>query len=286
MMNKKTLSAVVVLGMLMLLTVLVGCGDSSGGEESSEFASASIQVADPVERYAGSWTVAAVETQGLIMAGDLEVLTDMNDVNDVGVMNLNADGSGTITLEEKDKNNTVMFNWAISENNDKAFVLRPEETTGILGKTARVTYKDNALFMEVNQDDQNATIIFTRDGRYAGAKEISMNTAAPIVSRDELLGQWKMTGMNLMGVSMYGSVDDLKKICGGIDTTVTFKEDGVAEMTNGDGTWVIDRSGATLLPGGAMRTNPCPVKKLYEDIVIDMSEVFGGTEFLMLLSKK
>ena len=140
--------------------------------------------------------------------------------------------------------------------------------------------------MEMVQDDQSATIIFTQDGTYAGAKQISMAEATPITSEADLIGTWKLVGMDMMGISIYGDADSLGSMMGGeADGTITFEQGGVAKSSSGDESWAIDENGATYTTKGLSGDVACPVMKLGDEIAIDASETMGGVELIMVFAK-
>lgn len=161
----------------------------------------------------------------------------------------------------------------------------PFQNVIIIPNHWRDDYATPDYFSRKEEDDQVATAIFTHDGTYPEAKVISMDGAEPITSEDDLLGKWKMTAMNFMGVSIYGSSEALENMSGSTEMTITFKEGGVASMETSDGTWEIGNNGATLTSNDVTGTHTYPIKKLGDDIVIDMSESLGGTEFITLMSK-
>ena len=81
-----------------------------------------------------------------------------------GNMVVNADGSGTLELG----GTSGPFTWAAEDAS--SFYLTVQSETGPTAQQAiLVTYKNGALFMPFEQDDQQTTAVFTKDGNYAGA---------------------------------------------------------------------------------------------------------------------
>ena len=284
-MTKKLLTIfALALCLILSLTVFVGCGGNSDEGDGNADASVSkempaTEAADPADNFVGKWSLAAAESEGVTMAGNFGEMIGMSDD---GMLSINEDGSGKITLGKED-DDTVAFTWELKD--DDTITVTAEDDTDYTEKNFDIKYKDKALFMEMEEDDQVATAIFTHNGTYPEAKIISMDGAEPITSEDELLGKWKMTAMNFMGISIYGSSEALENMSGGTEMAITFKEGGVASMETSDGTWEIGKDGVTLTSNDVTGTHTYPVKKLGDDIVIDMSESLGGTEFITLMSK-
>ena len=193
-------------------------------------------------------------------------------------MTLNADGTGSMVYGEE----TVDLSWA-TEGSDAIYVTVQGGELATQ-EAMLVSYKDDALFMPFEEDGQQATLIFTKDGNYAGAKQISVADATPITSEAQLLGTWKLAGMNMGGVSMYGDVESMTAAMGGEDSSITFKEGGAVEMTGSEGTWAIDANGATLTSTDITGTNTVPVLMLGDDIAIDYSGVYG-IDFIIVMAK-
>jgi hypothetical protein len=215
--------------------------------------------------------------QGLTMGGNFG---QMLGVDNGFTMTINADGTGKMTFGDE----TTDLTWA--ENDASSIYVTPQSSSGAMKQEATlITLKDGALFMPYEQDGQQASIIFTHDGNYAGAKQISLADAKPITAEADLLGTWKLTGMNMGGISMYGDAKTMAAAMGGEESWVTFKEGGVAEMSSGNGSWAVSSDGATITITDITGTNTLPVLKLDNEIAIDYTAVFGGTEFIMVMAK-
>lgn len=144
--------------------------------------------------------------------------------------------------------------------------------------------------MPIEQDGRQASIIFTADGNYTGAKKISLDNAKPITSEAELLGTWKLSGLNMGGVSMYGDAQAMAAAVGGQESWIAFKEGGVAEMESGEVAWAVGDDGATLTTTDIMGTNTVPIMALGDEIAIDYSAVIDysasiGHDFIMVMSR-
>ena len=213
------------------------------------------------------------------MAGDF---SEMAGLSDTGMLNIREDGSGELSLGQ-DEGDTAALTWKLKD--DDTITLTPDKELDSTGESVDVRYENEALFMEIEQDDQTGTAIFTHDGSYPDAKIIRMEDAVDITSEDELIGKWTMSAMNLMGISVYGDPEALNKMMGGEETYIDFRKDGVAAMSTGQGTWKVDSDGAVLTASDVTGTHNYPVKKLGDDIVVDMSASLKDTTFITLLSK-
>ena len=257
---------------------LAACGgggaSSSAASSASSNASSSAAPADPSEKFVGDWKIAAVEMNGVTMVGDFTTLLGEDSAG--MSMSIKKDGTGSMTLGD----DAVDITW--TQKGDDAITVTPVKESDDI-TTVDVAFEDNALKMEMKDDSFTGTAIFTADGTYSSAKEISADGAKPITSEDALIGTWKLTGANLMGVSMYGDADDLAAAMGNIsDTTLAFEKGGTAKAFGEDGAWKVGSDGATLTLSGI----DIPVKALGDDIAIDASAMLGGTmQILMVFSK-
>lgn len=260
---------------------LAACGGSGSSNEGSSdqaatapdegAAGSAAPAADPTAKFIGDWKIAAVEYNGVTMAGDFSKYVGLDGG---GTLAINADGTGTLNLGESRSGD---FKWEAS--GDDAITATVNENS------TPIEYRDGALFLVLEQDGQKGSAIFTPDGTYAAAKEITVKGATPITSEAELLGTWKLTGLSMAGISVYGDADTLRAAMGvEADPDVTFEKGGVAKMNTEDGTWTVDANGAILNTKFVTEDVACPVLMLGDDIVIDFSGA-AGAELYMLMSK-
>lgn len=281
-MEKRVLKVLIaVLCMALAISMLAACGGSSGSgsesgapeqKETAEPEEEPAKAEDPSEKFIGSWKLAAAKSQGVVMSGDFSELLEMDDE---GMLNIDEGGAGKMKMGDESADIT----WKM--NGDDAITVDSEKAE----KPIDIAYEDDALLMTIEEDDQEATAIFTHDGTYAEARTISMDGAEEITSEDELIGSWNMTGMAIMGISIYGETEDLTKMSGGEDMSVTFEKGGVAKMMDSDCSWTVGSDGAYFSFSGMTDEYACPIKKLGDDIIIDMSKIMGEGEIIILLSK-
>ena len=132
---------------------------SDSGSASSVSPNAS-QASSAVQ-FVGTWKLAAVEVRGTTMGGNFGELAGKGSGGD---MIINADGSGTLEL----RGASEPFTWA-AEDASSFYLTVQSETGPTVQQAILVTYKDGALFMPFEQDGQQMTAVFTKDGNYAGA---------------------------------------------------------------------------------------------------------------------
>ena len=185
-----------------------------------------------------------------------------------------------MTLDGK----AVGLSWA-QESDGLAYVTAQSDNGLTAQQAVPVTFKDGALFMEVEQNGQKANAIFTKDGNYAGARQITLEGAVPITSEEKLYGTWKLVGMNMDGISMTGSADDLGAMMAGGEADITFEEGGIVKMSTSDGTWTVTTDGATLTSKDIAGEHTVPILALGDEIALDYSGAYGGTEFIVLMAK-
>ena len=240
---------------------------ASAASASASAASASASSAAPAS-FAGNWKLAAMIYQGITMSGDFSALAGQ-DV-DISIA-IKDDGTGTMTYQGE----AADFTW--EKKGDNVITLKP---TGEDTQTLDVTMKDGALFMTAPMENMEAEAIFTTDGVYAGATEIDMSKATPIKSADELVGNWTVCGLSMMGMSMYGDAASLSAVAGDTDVTATFTKNGKATIMGDEGTFAVDANGATVTFDGVS----LPIVALGDKVAIDLSEALG-TNMVMVFSK-
>lgn len=276
-MKKKLLTALLAICMIMSMSMLAACGGSGAeGTETAEPQSA----ADPVEKFEGEWKLAAAESQGVYMAGNFTELLELSDEGNGNVtLVINADKTGIINLGDESTN----FTWEMKS--DDVITITPETDTDKVGQTVDISYKEDALWLTIVQEEQEASLIYTREGVFAGAKDFNMADATPISSEKDLLGKWTLSGLKMMGIAMYGTGDALKNATGSEEIYLEFKDGGVLDSSGSEGSWEISSEGASVTYSDSLGTHTCPVKKLGDDIVVDSSELLNGSEYLLILSK-
>lgn len=282
-MKKKLLTVLLAICVIMSMGMLAACGGGGGtGDAGDSTGTAETQKdADPAEKFTGDWKLAAAESQGVYMAGNFTELLELSDEGNGNVtLTVNADKTGVINLGDE----SAGFTWELKS--DDVMTITPQTDTDKVGETADISYKKDALWLTIEQDEQEASLIYTKDGIFPDAKDFRLSDATPITSDKDLIGKWSLSGLKLMGIAMYGEGEALKNATNGTDMYIDFKEDGKAEISNGSGgSWEVNSEGAAITYSDSMGTHTLPVLKLGDDIVVDSSELLNGNEYLMVLSK-
>ena len=282
-MKKKLLTVILAICVIMSTGMLAACGGGGGaGDAGDSTGTAETQKdADPAEKFTGDWKLAAAESQGVYMAGNFTELLELSDEGNGNVtLTVNADKTGVINLGDE----SAGFTWEMKS--DDVMTITPQTDTDKVGETADISYKKDALWLTIEQDEQEASLIYTKDGIFPDAKDFRLSDATPITSDKDLIGKWSLSGLKLMGIAMYGEGEALKNATNGTDMYIDFKEDGKAEISNGSGgSWEVNSEGAAITYSDSMGTHTLPVLKLGDDIVVDSSELLNGNEYLMVLSK-
>ena len=282
-MKKKLLTVIHAICVIMSTGMLAACGGGGGtGDAGDGTGTAETQKdVDPAEKFTGDWKLAAAESQGVYMAGNFTELLELSDEGNGNVtLTVNADKTGVINLGDE----SAGFTWELKS--DDVMTITPQTDTDKVGETADISYKKDALWLTIEQDEQEASLIYTKDGIFPDAKDFRLSDATPITSDKDLIGKWSLSGLKLMGIAMYGEGEALKNATNGTDMYIDFKEDGKAEISNGSGgSWEVDSEGAAITYSDSMGTHTLPVLKLGDDIVVDSSELLNGNEYLMVLSK-
>ena len=156
------------------------------------------------------------------------------------------------------------------------------EGLGGFGNTIDLTYSDGVLSTTMEQDGQSATIYFSKDGKLPGATEIVAENAKPITNEADLIGDWKFSGMNLLGLSIYGDAETLNALAGssGTDMSMTFQAGGKGTTGGNEFTYTVGADGAAMESNGTK----VPLKNLDGSLLIDMSEQVGAP-MIMVFTK-
>lgn len=302
---KKYLALICAAMLCVCCLALAACGGgsgsaatASGSASASASASASSSSATAADKAVGSWQLAAIESQGITIAGDFSMFLGSNDKI---TLNVEKDGKATMSMGGE----TANLTWEASGNDIK---FKKDESASASSASASASssstssspffddsssssseftasIKDNALVIDISQDGTSMSMIFTADGTYEGAKVIDVNKADKVTSESDLVGDWKLSGMNMMGISMYGDPSDLSAMMGSTaasstDLTAKFEAGGKATLMGEACTYTVDSNGATITLSG----QTLPVKKLGDDVVIDFSGLYG-MDFAFAFSK-
>ena len=276
---KKRMTLLITALLCATALVLPACGGSSGSAGGG--GTAAEEKVDPSAKFVGTWKFAAAQIQGITMTGDIS--TFIEGADDGIILTITEDGKGSLALGE----DSADLTWELTD--DETITLTVDKksddtsTDEIIDESqpVPVKYLDGALSMEMKNEDMSGAMIFSQDGTWAGATMISADSLTEITDSKDLVGEWKLTGVTMQGVCMYGSAEDLSSIVPtDTDTTISINDDGTAKAMGEDMEWKVDDSGAKLVAGGS----ELPLKAYDGGIALDMSGFFGA-ELVMLYSK-
>ncbi len=292
---KKNFGRMAVLSALSLALVACGGGASSAADSTATSDAASVASADATSAATsaasadatsttsttqtapaatsiiGTWKLAAMEQSGILMGGDMRAVLQMT--GEVDEKDLSGDLM-TITFAEGGKGTLTM----LSESND---ITWEETTTGAKvtpvasdsnpnPDSIDVTLEGNAVSFSMNGNKA----YFTADGTYDGVKPYDIAAAKNVTSESELIGEWKLSGLNMMGLTMQGDPQTLIDQMGLEGASLSFSAGGKCVAFDTETTYSVDANGATILDED--NNLKVPVKMLDGQIVLDMSASLGS----------
>lgn len=275
--------------MVALCVALLGlCGvllsACSGGGASMQSV-----VADPADKFVGTWKLASIETQGITFVGDFSFVMSEgsaakpeateeaeSEPDAVVFLMLQDDGTGTLSAPE----GKASVTWELADDNT-AVVTSQESTaagdsdssTSLLSaETLELAYVDDALVVNRETDDDAYTFTFTESGSIPDEPEIDLSKATEITALDGIVGTWRLTAMKMMGATMYGAPEDLAAMYGD-ETYATLEvgDDGSVRFMGQDVVVQTDTSGSKI----NLVFYELPVKMLDGQVVVDMTDVLG-----------
>ena len=316
---KKLLSLLCAAMLCVCCLALAACGGSSSSTSStssasgSASASASSSAASTTADFVGDWKLAGAETQGMTITGDFSSMMGLSG----GItLSINEGGTGVATYGSDTKD----FTWAELGEGKIAITMPSSEASessasasassasassesassesassesassaasdssasAASGNTVEFTLTDGVLSGALESDGEQGTMLFTKDGKLPNAVEISTSAAKPITSEAELIGEWKLSGMNMMGMIAYGDSETLASLSGEGDTSIVFEQGGKCKMAGEEAKYSVGENGAEIEYNGTK----IPILGLDGNILMDLGSVSGsGVELVMMYSK-
>ena len=238
----------------VLATTLVACG---GGAQSSTASTAtSAAITSSESSFTGSWRTCTMVTDGITIWGDFSSMYGSDGGWTIDVMD-----NGTANMVMGDQSTTV--NWS-AKGNVITF------TNGLgKGEDLVATLDGDVLSANMNMEDSDSSISFSRDGTTSDLPDVSPAGAQPITSADALVGSWKLTAAFSDTVNMYGPDGALAKRLGVSDTMV-FNPKGKGSLMGFDFTWTTDAAGTSF--ESAMADAPVEVLAVDGGIIFSFGE--------------
>ena len=215
----------------------------------------------------GKWTLAALEYQGCIMAGDLSQYMG----GDL-VMDFKSNGKVQLTLGSSSEEGT----W---KANGSTYTVTDASGTAI---AIEYNAKDGTLKLDmgnISSTYAGMAVIMTTSSSSYKAPVLEVNKAKPLSSIKDVEGKWKLSGIVVDGVSMTGSVAQAI----GVDMAIQIKSDGSCTVSSGsqtvDGKVTASNKGVVLSVNGT----DLEIKSLNGSLVIDFTS--AGQAGIMVFSK-
>lgn len=280
-MNKR-LRIIFVVTMCLCALLLTACGTTKQAPAKNEIAAAdetSNDAPEPATQSAtnssffGTWKLAVAKTDGLTIAGDFSML--FRDVESISI-ELRDDTTATMSFGEV----VVDFTWEKVDDTNLRIVRSGDDAedsaTGVLGAydAVSLSLKDESLVMTLGEGDEVSTeLIFTADGTLKGFEPLATDKATDIATSEELVGEWKLSGLRISTVTLYGDADVLvEMVDASTDTTMSIREDGTGTVMGSSVTWKSE-GGKTVL---SYDDKTVTIKGFDGDIIIDMTDMLGG----------
>lgn len=277
---RKHLTVLMCVTLCCLSLGLVACSCSKSSESSAPAEEAASASAD---KFYGTWKMAAMQSQGLVLVGDLSQMADV----DIDMELTIAEGGGAkMSVDDETSNLT----WKLIDDDtiSIAAAKAEDESEGeetVLGDddAVELTYQGGTLVMQMENEGKTVDVSFTPDGTLEGFSAITVASAVPITSADGLAGTWGLTGMNMLGVSMFGDTETLTSALsssGESDYTLVLNEDGTGTLLGQPIEWKVTDTGAVLTSDGA----EIALLDRNGELLVDMSGTIS-IEMCMLFGK-
>ncbi len=274
---RKYLSYVLVLVLGIGCLGLIACGGSGSSGNSEKTAEEQTAekteeapapepevVVDPSEKFIGEWKMAGLQANGVTMVGDLSAITE----DASSSMVIAEDGTGTFAFGE----DSTTLTWTLKSDDVITVTLKPTDEDATLPATVDVTYQDECLSLALDSDEVSGILVYSKDGKITNMQEIALGNATDIASADTLVGTWKLSGVRMSGLSVYGDPAALEEMMGDTaDPTMVFNEDGTIMAFDSECTWEVTESGATI----NIDEVSIPVKAFGDNILVDFGSVLG-----------
>lgn len=231
------------------------------------------------EKFAGEWKLAKAESRGVTISGNFSSMFG----SEAGMsISLGAGGAGSMAFD----GNTPDVTWELT--GDDSIVIKPiEGKSDDVVPTMAATYDkaDDAIVVDLHTDDFEGTVTFSRDGTLKSMPDLDLGAATAITSADQVAGTWSICGVRMSGAVVRGDSAAVSQMMGGsYDPTLIVNADGTVVLNGGESDGarlVVDENGAAIDDG----TFAMPVKMLGKNLVLDMTELMGGTTTYMLYER-
>ncbi|MBO7673991.1 MAG: hypothetical protein J6S63_03145 [Atopobiaceae bacterium] len=274
---QKRLTTIMAAALLAGSLALPACGgNATSGSAAGQGAGTEQATTNLQDQFVGAWKVGAAQQNGVTLTGDLSAFMQA----ETGMtLEIKDDGTGSFALGEQ----SIAFTWKLDGSDIELTFADddPDKEANWDSKVARGSLEGETLTLDM-EDILNAKLLFSKTGTIDGIFVIDAASAAPITSEDQVPGEWKLSGMNIMGLSVYGDADALSAMSGqSLNANLTLNEDGTGALSEAPVTWTTDKDGTTLTSVGV----ELPLKSVDDThVVLDMSSLLG-TDLTLLYTK-
>lgn len=285
-----------VMGALSLTLVACGGGAASSAATSAETSAATsvatsaatsdatatsvastIATTPAATSVIGTWKLAAMEQNGILMGGDMTAALQMTgelEGKDVGgdlmVITIAEGGKGSMSMMGESYDITWTETATGATLTPVATEQNPEPTS------IDATLEGNALSLMMDENK----VYFTPDGKYDALKVYDLTAAKDVSSESELVGDWNLASMSMMGITMQGDAATMANQMGLEGTALSFATGGKCTAFGSETTYVVGTDGASITDEGLKM----PLKMLDGQLVIDMGSAYG-MDFSLIFTK-
>lgn len=241
-----------------LSLALVACGGGGSGQEASGDDAAKTkqteqtevveekEPAKPEEKFYGTWLAGGMETNGVVMVGDL---------SEMGLkvsLEIKDDGTAVMTYagEEVEDEESKDVTWELTDENSITLTSKIDDE-GSESKF-KVEYKDEYIVLtDLDEESDDVYVMYlSHDGTIKDYPTVDVSGAKAVTDESKILGTWKVDTMAYSGFTAYG---DLTSFYGettaeevGDNLEVTFEKDGKATFATEEYVWEKTDDGITL----------------------------------------
>ena len=168
---------------------------------------------------------------------------------------------------------SVIGTWKLAAMEQNG-ILMGGDMTAALQMTGELEGNALSLMMDENK------VYFTPDGKYDALKVYDLTAAKDVSSESELVGDWNLASMSMMGITMQGDAATMANQMGLEGTALSFATGGKCTAFGSETTYVVGTDGASITDEGLKM----PLKMLDGQLVIDMGSAYG-MDFSLIFTK-
>lgn len=293
----------------LLLAALLGlsilgmpaCGGSASSESTAEEPAAEKveepeEVVDPAEDFYGEWQLAAINSQGLTMVGDLASLLEASDnmkitISSGGDAKMSFDGETVVCTWEQTSDSTIVLSTPGDEADDASDAADDADTEDAIGDAEdavenladdggeiEFTLEDGVLTVTSFTEEFDGKLYFSPDGKLAAYPAIDPANIGAADSVDAVEGDWTFSGIYFTGVTIYGDTESMAEMMGEGSETISISSDGTVEMMGETVSFEVGNEGGYIDVAGQAQL---PVGIVSDYLAVDFTEAYGDDAILL-----